>query len=202
MYYELVILGTLMGGPFHGYLIAKIVQNIIGPHSKMSAGRLYPLLAKLEAAGLIEAEPIAERSEAQQRGRGHVPSRSYRITEAGRERFREVMLDTTSYPGDYQKLFLQKVTYFSFLQPAERLQLIGHYLDYCRTLVRYGATQAAAVAAAAEDPHAFGGMTNARAADLLTAMRHKMEQWHQELRWCEGLREQVEASMAAPVATA
>jgi len=47
MYYELIILGTLMVGPFHGYLIAKIMQNILGPYGKISAGRLYPLLTKL-----------------------------------------------------------------------------------------------------------------------------------------------------------
>lgn len=201
MYYELVILGTLMGGPFHGYLIAKIVQNIIGPYGKISAGRLYPLLARLEENGLIRAEPaesMGEQPENRQPPRSHIPSRSYRITGAGRERFRQVMMDTTSYLGDYQKIFLQKVVYFSFLEPSERLQLTKHYLDYCRSLALYGTRQAESLAGAGEESQVPGGMTDAQLADLLAAMQHKIEQWQQEGLWAERLREQVEASMTAP----
>ena len=84
MYYELIILGTLMVGPFHGYLIAKIVQNILGPYGKISAGRLYPLLTKLEEGGLIVVEPVSEQQERQQHRRSHIPSRRYRITGDGR----------------------------------------------------------------------------------------------------------------------
>src|SRR6266851_3166368 len=110
MYYELIILGTLMVGPFHGYLIAKIMQNIHGPYGKISPGRLYPLLTKLEEAGLIVVESISEQQEHQQPRRFQVPSRRYRITEAGRKRFHALMMDTTSYLGDYQRVFVQKVT--------------------------------------------------------------------------------------------
>src|SRR5215472_4810363 len=131
VYYELIILGTLMGGSFHGYLIAKIVQNILGPYQKLSKGRLYPLLMKLEEGGLI----VAERGSEQPEPRSHIPSRSYRLTEAGRTRFHALMMDTTSYPGEYQRLFLQKVAYFSFLQPQERLHLVEHYIGYCQSLV-------------------------------------------------------------------
>src|SRR2546421_4683386 len=138
MYYELIILGTLMVGPFHGYLIAKILQNVTGPYGKISAGRLYPLLTKLEEGGLIVAEPISEQQKRQQSRRSHIPSRHYRITEAGRKRLHDLMMDTTSYLGDYQRVFLQKVAYFSFLQPEERLQLIEHYRGYCQSMVSYG----------------------------------------------------------------
>src|SRR5947208_3650458 len=106
MYYELIILGTLMVGPFHGYLIAKIVQNILGPYGKISAGRLYPLLTKLEEGGLIVVEPVSEQQEKQDQRRSHVPSRRYRITENGRQRFHDLMMDTISYLGEYQKVFL------------------------------------------------------------------------------------------------
>ena len=142
MYYELIILGTLMVGPFHGYLIAKIVQNILGPYGKISAGRLYPLLTKLEEDGLIKVEPVSEQQEHQLQRRSHIPSRRYRITEAGRKRLHALLMDTTSYLGEYQKVFLQKVAYFSFLQPEERLQLIEHYLGYCQSLVSYGTARA------------------------------------------------------------
>src|SRR5260370_24233721 len=109
MYYELIILGTLMGGSFHVYLIAKIVQNILGPYGKLSGGRLYPLLTKLEEAGLIVVEPVSTHQEDQQRPRSHIPSRRYRITAAGHERFHALMMDTSSYLREYQKVVLQKV---------------------------------------------------------------------------------------------
>src|SRR6266566_4135808 len=129
-----------MGGPFHGYLIAKIMQNILGPYGKLSKGRLYPLLMKLEEGGLIVADPLAEQPES--RPRSHIPSRSFRLTEAGRTRFHTLMMDTTSYLGEYQRVFLQKVAYFSFLQPRERLHLIEHYVGYCQSLVSYGSGRA------------------------------------------------------------
>src|SRR5713226_4783971 len=104
MYYELIVLGTLMVGPFHGYLIAKIVQNILGPYGKLSPGRLYPLLTKLEREGLIVEEPVSEKPEQLQSRRFQIPSRRYCMTEAGHKRFHVLMMDTTSYLGDYQRV--------------------------------------------------------------------------------------------------
>jgi len=49
--YELIILGLLMRWPMHGYLIAGIIDDIIGPHAKISHGRLYPLLGRMEGGG-------------------------------------------------------------------------------------------------------------------------------------------------------
>jgi len=191
VYYELIILGTLMGGPFHGYLIAKIMQNILGPYGKLSKGRLYPLLMKLEEGGLIVADPLAEQPES--RPRSHIPSRSFRLTEAGRTRFHTLMMDTTSYLGEYQRVFLQKVAYFSFLQPRERLHRIEHYVGYCQSLVSYGSGRAEELAhSGMERPI---GMTNAQLTDLLTGMQHKIHQWQQELLWAEELREKIRASM-------
>ncbi len=177
MYYELIILGTLMVGPFHGYLIAKIMQNILGPYGKISAG----------------VEPVSEQQERQQHRRSHIPSRRYRITGDGRKRLHDLMLDTTSYLGEYQKVFLQKVAYFSFLQPEERLQLIEHYIGYCQRLVSYGTARAEELAqSGTESPIQ---MTSAQLADLLTGMQHKIHQYQQELLWAEELREQVKAAM-------
>lgn len=193
VYYELIILGTLMGGSFHGYLIAKIMQNILGPYGKLSKGRLYPLLMKLEGEGLIVADPVSEQQES--RSRSHIPSRSFRLTEAGRTRFRALMMDTTSYLGEYQRIFLQKVAYFSFLQPQERLQLIEHYIVYCQSLLSYGSGRAEELAHSGMEPPI--GMTNAQLSDLLTGMHHKIQQWQQELLWAQALHEQIKRSMPA-----
>jgi DNA-binding PadR family transcriptional regulator len=104
--YELIILSLLMRFPAHGYLIAQIVNDIIGPYARISNGRLYPLLAKLEERGLIEAH-----EESSQALRGERSSRSYQITEEGRRRFHALMMDTTSNPGEYQRFFSTAVIF-------------------------------------------------------------------------------------------
>jgi len=195
VYYELIILGTLMGGPFHGYLIAKIMQNILGPYGKLSKGRLYPLLTKLEEAGLIVVESASKQQEELSPRRSHIPSRRYRVTEAGRKRFHSLMMDTSSYLGEYQRMFLQKVAYFSFLQPQERLHLIEHYIGYCQSLVSYGTARAEELAQSGTDPANPFHITGAQLTNLLMGMRHKVHQWQQELLWAQGLREQVKVAM-------
>jgi DNA-binding PadR family transcriptional regulator len=130
--YELVILMFLMRGPMHGYLIASILNDIIGPFAKVSHGRLYPLLAQLESRRLITAAERGRSEKSHDRRQ-----RTYQITAAGQERFHELMLDTTSNLGDYQALFWMKIQVLEFLSPSERLYVIDHYLNYCQTHVFY-----------------------------------------------------------------
>ncbi len=87
--YEFIILALLMRSPLHGYRIAKIASDQIGPWAKISSGTLYTILAKLERMGLIALEPQQERA-----GEGGRQSRTYAITEDGRLRFHQLMLDT------------------------------------------------------------------------------------------------------------
>ena len=136
--YELIILSLLMRQPAHGYLIAKIINDIIGPYAKVSNGRLYPLLSRLEVEGLIEADDATVETH-----QGERRVRSYKITELGRKRFHQLMLDTTSNPGDYQRLFTHKVSAFHFLLSAERLYLIDHYINYCEAHVLHLRAEAA-----------------------------------------------------------
>ena len=105
--YELMILTFLRRGPMHGYLIAKIINDIIGPFAKVSNGRLYPLLAKMEAEGLIVAVEVDWGGHGRERRQ-----KAFQLTDAGRQRFHDVMMDTTSNPGDYEKLFWTKLQFF------------------------------------------------------------------------------------------
>src|SRR5258708_8328835 len=98
--YELLILTRLMHGPQHGYLIAKVANDIIGPWAKISLGTLYPLLAKLEQAGYIRS--LAEQHNAAQ---SHRQSRTYEITSLGPVRFHQLMMDTASNLQDYHHKF-------------------------------------------------------------------------------------------------
>ena len=184
--YEFIVLAQLMHGPMHGYLIAKIINDMIGPYARLSYGRLYPLLSKLEQNGLIEV--VSEDKggkEAQPHDRN---LRSFRITDAGRQRFLFLMNDTSSNPGDYAKLFMHKVSAFAFIRPAERLRLIDHYSNYCQThvfhmqseteeLVRRVAMmeewQSETPAVAHDSPH----MDHESLEYIVGDMRHIIDQW-------------------------
>jgi DNA-binding PadR family transcriptional regulator len=135
--YELIILSLLMREPIHGYLISKIINDIIGPIAKVSHGWLYPRLAKLE-----QEELIAASFEVDEGKKGERQLRTYHITEDGRKRFHELMMDTTSNPGEQSKFFWQKVSFLEYLHPAERLHLIDHYINYCQTHILHLKDQA------------------------------------------------------------
>lgn len=175
--YELIILSLLVRFPAHGYLIAHIINNIIGPYARISNGRLYPLLAKLEEGRLIEAyeEPGQEQ-------RGERTSRRYRITDEGRRRFHTLMMDTTSNPGEYQRIFLQKATVLHLLKPSERLYLIDHYINYCQAHVLHLTAEREDLAGS----HYPGHETSLPA--TLDVMKHMTDQWRLELEWALRLR--------------
>ncbi len=121
--YELIILSLLMRFPIHGYLIMKITNDQIGPWARISSGTLSTILGKLEQIGLITVLP-QERDLA----RGDRWVRTFTITEEGRKRFHQLMMDTSSNLGEYQKFFHHKMTYFDLLRPDERLLLVNHYI--------------------------------------------------------------------------
>lgn len=180
--YELIILSQLMLQPAHGYMIASIINDMIGPYARISNGRLYPLLSKLEKSGLIA--PYTEALV------GHLSDRqlrTYKITEAGRKRFHELMMDTTSNPGEYQKIFLQKVATLEFLKPSERLRLIDHYINYCQAHVMH--LMAEADDLVQRSPEWGPDWGPARLKAVLDVMQHMVDQWQVELDWAKTLRE-------------
>lgn len=174
--YELIILSLLMINPAHGYLIAKVINNIVGPYAKVSNGRLYPLLAKLQENGLIGIE----QNEGQNEGGRHI--RGYHIKEAGRNRFRQLMLDTTSNPGEYQKLFGLKAAWLDLLEPEERIFLLDHYVNYCQTHVLH-------VIAKTENMLDNSDLNKTSHSDrIIEAMQHRQQHWQNELEWVKKLR--------------
>ncbi len=64
---------------------------------------MYTILSKLEQTGLIAILP-------QEGGnpRGDRRMRTFAITEEGRKRFHQLMMDTSSNLGEYQKLFVHR----------------------------------------------------------------------------------------------
>lgn len=204
--YEFIILSQLMHGPAHGYLIAKIINDMIGPYARISYGRLYPLLAKLEQNGLITAEKAAPGGK-----QGDRPLRIYTITDAGRVRFKVLMSDTGASPGEYQKLFAYKVAAFGLITPAERLRLIDHYINYCHAHVFHLQTEAedqVRQVAMVEDlkreapelAHAIPQADSYSVETIVNVIQHSIEQWQLELDWARSLRE-LEVALAAKAGT-
>ena len=183
--YELIILSLLMRWPAHGYLIASIINDMIGPYARISNGRLYPLLTRLEEQGLIEAYVETEKAP-----KGDRQHHSYKITEEGRRRFHDLMLDTTSNPGDYQKLFLQKVTVLEFLNPTERLYVIDHYINYCQAHVLHLIAEAEDLV---RDVNNRGYMKSSQLEIIVEVIQHMADQWRLELEWARSLREKEKA---------
>ncbi len=187
--YELIILSLLMRFPLHGYLMMKITNDQIGPWAKISSGTLSTILGKLEQAGLIAVLPQVGHA-----ARDDRRARTYTITEEGRKRFHQLMMDTSSNLGEYQKFFQHKMTYFDLLQPAERLLLINHYMNYCQATVLHTQTEMDFLVYELADQPDPTFLEH-----LLRVMKHITEQWQAELKWIQGIQEQELAKMATPL---
>ncbi len=184
--YEFLILSQLMKNSAHGYLIAKIINDIIGPYARVSNGRLYPLLAKMEQAGLI-----AVRKEPASAPPGDRQLRVYEITEAGRKRYRVLIMDTTLNPGEYQKLFSLKVCDFAFLSPVERLRLIDHYMHYCQAHIIHLTMQMEEVLQESSSwwPETDPASNKEHIERVIRVMQHYIDEWQLEYDWAKSLRE-------------
>jgi len=192
MYYELLILGRLMYAPYHGYLIMHVIDEMIGPWQKVSAGTLYPLLARLERDGLIESLAAPEDEQPSRR-----TARNYAITDAGRARFRELMLDMVSSVGEYQRLFHLKVPHMEFLTFDEQIELLEHYRDYCRAAIRHQERtnrefEGWLSGAMPYSPIETGQGTQAGLEMAIVITRHLIEQWRAELDWVDQLQRTLE----------
>jgi DNA-binding PadR family transcriptional regulator len=177
--YELIILSLLTRSTFHGYLIAKIINDVVGPYTKISNGRLYPLLARLEQDGLISfaEEPTEEHSKAR-------PVQSYQITEQGRQRFYRLMMDVSSNPGDYQRIFNYKTAMFDMIPVGDRIKLIDHYINYCHNQIYHIQTEKADM-----EINAQIRKTQAPVERIVEMMAHRLRQWELEHEWALHLRE-------------
>ena len=188
--YELMVLSLLMRSPFHGYLIVKITNDMIGPWAKISSGTLYPLLTRMEQAGLISTIKSDSKGTP-----GERQTRTFMITEEGRKRFHQVMMDMSSNLGDYQNIFHYKMGFIDLLQPQERLLLFNHYINYCQTSILHLQTEMAGLT------HELSGLPNQYFLEnVLQVMGHIERQTQTELAWVKALREK-ELAQKEPLAT-
>lgn len=140
---DLAILGLLEERELHGYEIRKQLLEHLGLLANVSFGSLYPALARLEAAGAVEATELAPSDRrtpaaptpptgslsgerAVLRARRHNPRgrrsrKVYRITDEGRRLFAELLAGTG---GDDARSFGLRLAFARHLAPQARLALL------------------------------------------------------------------------------
>ena len=181
--YELLILALLMRDTMHGYLIAKIMNDMIGPETKVSHGSLYPKLKALEREGFITTSQSQGASESAHHDR---QARAYTISDEGRRHFHRLMMDMNAHPGEYSKFFWLKVCFFDFLYPAERLELVDHYIHYCQMHAHYMKSETRNVV----DGNAYYRSLSLPQLELtLHSLRRASSHWQIELEYANSLRE-------------
>jgi DNA-binding PadR family transcriptional regulator len=186
--YELLVLALLMHWPLYAYLIAEIANHILGPWERISRGTLSSLLTKLEQAGLIAPADPAQVPFSTDR-----PSRVFALTPAGRERFYQLMMDTTSNQGTYQRLFRIKALNLEYVSLQDQLSLVDHYLSYCQMGLHYQQAEAQDFVTNPIKHRSVSSFYSAVALDLMELVN---QQWQLELAWAQQLRERIIAAQA------
>jgi DNA-binding PadR family transcriptional regulator len=133
--FELFIMGEVMDGPHHGYLLRDILTRLLGPYRQISWAAIYPLIHRLEREGLIAPEPGATPGpKPEQNPDGASLSgrqrRRFAITAAGRERFFTLMLTPGEPTADYLEFFTIKLAYLGYLTPAQQRAIFAHCQAY------------------------------------------------------------------------
>jgi DNA-binding PadR family transcriptional regulator len=141
---ELAILGLLEDQELHGYEIRKRLRDELGLFSNISFGSLYPALARLERGGAVRAvedpgtettgaapmtgslsgERAALRARRTSPGRGRRGRKVYRITEAGRHQFTELLDDERGAGPEDARSFGLRLAFARYLPPQARLRLM------------------------------------------------------------------------------
>jgi len=181
--YELLVLSLLMHWSLYAYLIAEISNHILGPWEHISRGTLSTLLTRLEQNGLIAPTDPSEVPFSTDRS-----SRVFAITPAGRQRFYQLMMDTTSNQGTYQRLFHIKALHLEYISPEDQLSLVDHYLSYCQMGLHYQQAEAKDFVSNPFKQQSVSRFYSAVALDLMDKVR---QQWQLELTWALHLRERV-----------
>lgn len=123
---ELSALGMLQQEPLHGYRLKQRLELFLSSCMSVNYGAIYPLLKRLEERGHIQV--MLEES-----GDAGASRKIYAITDAGKERWREKMLEHPQESWVKSRArFLIKYFFFGYLEPAERIKLIENRLRVCR----------------------------------------------------------------------
>jgi len=135
-YAEIVILATLMKKGRHGYEIKKTAELIFGDSGTINNNTLYTSLHRFQKMGAVVSEVHATSGKPDR----HV----YRLTENGKEIFREMVRDFPPETAKNDMEFFARVAFFRLLEPEERLAILrarkkameerlARYEELCKT---------------------------------------------------------------------
>ena len=200
---DLAILGLLEERELHGYEIRKQLLEHLGLLANVSFGSLYPALARLEAAGAVEATelpPPGRRAasaptpptgslsgeRAALRARRHNPRarrsrKVYRITDEGRLQFAALLANESGAGAEDARSFGLRLAFARYLPPQARLRLLER--RRAQLAQRLTETRAAMAAGSRLDPYAR------------SLVEHTTESTERDIAWLDRL---IEAERARP----
>ena len=115
-YTEIVILTVLMNKDMHGYDIKKVAENLFGENMTINNNTLYTCLHKYEEMGAVSSKI--------EHINGKPDRHVYRMTEKGKEIFKEMILDYSPEIAGSDNEFYARVAFFPMLEPEKCLNIL------------------------------------------------------------------------------
>lgn len=119
--YDLFVLGQLMDESMSGYLMRRILQQIVGRQRKISFGMIYPLFKRLSEANYITLR--------QDNTVGH-KQKVATITDEGRKRFLELMKLAVPINSNVEFTYSVKFRNFHQIDTSLQLEILQAYQIY------------------------------------------------------------------------
>jgi PadR family transcriptional regulator AphA len=169
------VLGLLdSGGAQSGYDLLKRVERGVGYMWSSAKSGLYPVLARLEAAGLASSTTAKERG----------PTKLvYSITSAGQAAVSAWLTDSTLELAPPRNLFLLKLFFARRREPAAARELVHAYREHVARLLGEWEEQEQAEPAAAPVE--------------LIALRYALMRARATLAWCDETVEILDTALAS-----
>ena len=113
---ELVVLATLSAHPMHGYALAEVLAQGLGPAVDLKRPALYAILKRFEERGWLEGDVEQE---------GARPQRSvFRVTEAGEEALAELAATCAGSAVDPALPLAAVLAHLDFVPPRGRRSMV------------------------------------------------------------------------------
>ena len=168
----LVVLGLVLDAPRSGYELAAVAATSLGHFWPITKAHIYAELPRLEAAGCVVGERIAQS--------GAPDKVVYAATDAGKESFRQWLADADLGPSRLHHPLLLKVFFARWLGPRDLARVLDEAEARARGL-RAGYVDRLGAMPRANGPR---GTVALRGATL----RYGVARLDAELAWIEELR--------------
>jgi len=159
-----------MERPWHGYEFHQVLNSVVGPARQVSWGTIYPLLQRLEKAGLIQrlSDP-ADKDD----GRGR---QRFSITSRGKQRFLQLMKAESKNDPNYRDTFRIKLGNFSRVDSAIQCDILNRYLERLSSIAAHTKAMSELVSKVPE-------MNELERKNILLALAHDRFLAESESKW-------------------